>query len=67
MRSIHKAIGMVLAVTVLLAGCGGSTVNKTVNAGSVGKELEDLKKAYDLGAINQAEYNQARARILNQR
>jgi hypothetical protein len=54
-----------LATSVFVTGCGGSTVEKTVSGASVGKQLEDLKKAYDAGAINQQEYDRARSRILN--
>ena len=66
MTSIRNAL-IAIATATVLAGCGGANVTKTVNSASVGKELEDLKKAYDAGIINQQEYNQQRSRILNQR
>jgi hypothetical protein len=67
MISSRSALVIAAFAMALVAGCGGATVTRTTNTASVGKELEDLKKAYDSGAINQQEYDRARNKILNQR
>jgi|HubBroStandDraft_1064217.scaffolds.fasta_scaffold957786_2 hypothetical protein len=57
-----------LATAVLLTGCdiklgGGSTTR--IEQATVGQQLVDLKRAKDAGAINDAEYDQQKAKILN--
>ena len=54
---------LVAALALTLTGCigiGGSTNNP-----SKGQELVDLKLALDKGAINQAEYDAAKMRVIN--
>lgn len=60
--------GLLLAVSVGLAGCGGGggdsdtqVKNTTV---SKGQALMDLKHAYDTGAISESEYERERDAIL---
>ncbi len=56
------------AATTLLTGClnlqlgGGSTTRP--QPPTVGQQLIDLKKARDTGAISEAEYQAARAKLL---
>jgi hypothetical protein len=57
-----------LAVTTLLTGClnlqlgGGSTTKP--QSPTVGQQLIDLQRAKEVGAINDAEYQQQKARLL---
>lgn len=58
------------AMTVLFTGCGidvrlgGGSTTKMFPA-TVGQQLVDLKKAKDAGAINEAEYESQKEKILN--
>jgi hypothetical protein len=58
-----------LAALLPLAGCsgGGADVQSDIRTTTVGQELNDLKKAYDNGAISQAEYEKQRQMILNRK
>lgn len=49
-----------------LAGCGGGEgeVKKHTAGPTVGKELTDLKSAYEKGAISKEEYEKAKEKIL---
>src|SRR5512135_727250 len=49
-----------------LAGClgGGADVEQHISTVSKGKELEDLKRALDEGAIDQKDYEKVREKIL---
>ncbi len=54
----------VLGIASALPGCiavGGTARHESP---TLGRQLIDLKAAYDGGAISEAEYNQAKARIL---
>jgi hypothetical protein len=59
-----------LALTALLTGCsielGTGSTTKVQNA-TVGQQLIDLKKAKDIGALSDAEYDQEKAKILNRK
>ena len=63
------AIALMAAVAFLLAGChgGGAEVTQHISTVSKGKELEDLKRALDMGAINQQEYEQLYQIVLRRR
>ena len=54
-----------VAVVLGAAGCvaGNST---RIEKPTLGRELTDLKQAYDTGAITQAEYERQKARFLGQ-
>jgi uncharacterized membrane protein len=57
----------VLALVLGLSGCGGNdtqTVVKTTE--TQGKQLLDLKAAYDQGVISESEYNRTKNEILKQ-
>ncbi len=57
----------VLALVVGLSGCGGNdtqTVVKTTE--TQGKQLLDLKAAYDQGVISESEYKRTKNEILKQ-
>jgi hypothetical protein len=50
----------------MLAGLGGCVVgnNSKLQRPTIGQELIDLQKAKESGAIDEAEYDRTRARIL---
>lgn len=56
-----------------LAGCSGGGAAVTTettaetSAQTLGQELIDLKKAYDLGIISEREYNDTKQRIIEKR
>jgi hypothetical protein len=54
---------MTMAFCMTVAACGGS---KTVvkNEDSCGKQMTDLQKALDSGAMSQSEYDRARSEAL---
>jgi len=55
-------------LTGVLSGCsigGGDEVYQQTKTTTLGKELEDLKAAYDKGLLNEREYNQQRNKLLN--
>lgn len=65
----HKNLALaasVLLAASLLCACGSDTYLQVQNAGRVskGKELEDLKRALDTGAINQQEFDKLQKIIL---
>lgn len=57
-----------LAAGIALSGCvaaiGNDTGRRPAGGATVGQELIDLQKAKDSGAINDAEFEAQRARIL---
>ena len=53
----------VLAMTLGVAACGGSTTT-VKQTETQGQQLLDLKEAYDSGVISEREYNDAKKRIL---
>jgi hypothetical protein len=67
-RAFLPALMLATGMT-LLSGCVwsvGSSGPKTVNmVPTIGQQLIDLQKARDTGAINDAEYQQERQKILN--
>lgn len=58
-----------MAALLPLAACGGggADVQSDIRTTTVGQELNDLKKALDSGAMNQAEYEKQRQIILNRK
>jgi uncharacterized membrane protein len=57
----------VVALSLSLTACGGSSTKTTVNNQETqGKQLMDLKEAYDKGVISEKEYEKAKERILDQ-
>ena len=53
----------VLAMTLGVAACGGSTTT-VKQTETQGQQLLDLKEAYDSGVISERDYNDAKKRIL---
>jgi hypothetical protein len=60
--SAAALLGAALALTA--CGGGGADVHQYISTVSKGKELEDLKRALDAGAINQSEYSRLQAAIM---
>ncbi len=58
---------LVCGMALMLTACfgGGAHVQSQVTTVSVGKQLIDLKKAADNGAISQEDYAQEKAKILS--
>ena len=66
-RSIATLV-LVLVVFVGLPGCGRSQRQRVTveqSAPSTGQQLKELKEAYEVGAINEKEYNRIRKRIVS--
>lgn len=62
-----KQVLCVMAVAILMAGCGGGDTYVKVQGTttiSKGKELVDLQRALDEGAIDSGQYERLKARIL---
>ena len=55
-------IGIIIS-TIAITACGGSKTVQNTNTQTYGQEMLDLKKAYDEGAINEKEYNDAKKAI----
>ncbi len=53
----------VVALSLGLSGCGGSTTT-VKQTESQGQQLIDLKEAYDKGVITEKEYESTRKKIL---
>lgn len=66
---MKKQINVFLALgcaIVMLTGCVAAIGNRdSSKSTTLGQQLIDLKKAKDAGALNDAEYEQQRARLLN--
>jgi hypothetical protein len=68
MKRLFISVLIGLTATTLLTGClaiqlGGGTTSHSQNP-TVGQQLVDLQHAKDTGAINDAEYQQQKAKIL---
>ena len=62
-----KQVLCVMAVAILMVGCGGGDTYVRVQGTttiSKGKELVDLQRAFDEGAIDSGQYERLKARIL---
>lgn len=53
-----------LALSALVAACGGEEVHVKTSTATTGQQLTDLQKAYEAGAISKDEYEQERKKIL---
>ena len=64
----HSALAaIIVALSLSLTAWGGSSTKTTVtNQETQGKQLMDLKEAYDKGVISEKEYEKAKERILDQ-
>ena len=64
----NLAVAIMLALPLALVGCGGGAeVDQHISTVSKGKELEDLKRALDEGAINQKEYDRLREKVMKRK
>ena len=69
LKMLKKAVmGVcVIALVLALSACGGSSTKTTVTATETqGKQLMDLKEAYDKGVITEKEYHRTKNEILKQ-
>jgi hypothetical protein len=71
MRSCAASIMAILGLS--LCGCSGGgaavtteTIAET-SSQTLGQELIDLKKAYDMGIISEREYNETKQKIIEKR
>ena len=68
MKKLFMLVLVTASIMTLLSGCAWSVGSgpKTVNVmPTTGQQLIDLQKARDNGAINDAEYQAQREKILN--
>jgi uncharacterized membrane protein len=57
----------VVALVLGLSACGGSSTKTTVTSTETqGKQLMDLKEAYEKGVITESEYKRTKNEILKQ-
>jgi hypothetical protein len=58
--------GLIFLVAAALSACGGDTVMKVEQPTQISKgwELKDLRKALDVGAVTQDEYERIRQKLL---
>jgi uncharacterized membrane protein len=57
----------IVALVITLSGCGGTDTRTTVQSSQTqGKQLLDLKEAYDKGVITEKEYERTKEDILDQ-
>ena len=64
-RAVLSATAVVLLLS--LSGCGGNDTQTTVKTTETqGKQLLDLKEAYDKGVITESEYKRTKNEILKQ-
>lgn len=64
-KILMSATALVLMLS--LAGCGGTDTQTTVKTTETqGKQLLDLKEAYDQGVITEKEYEKTKEEILDQ-
>lgn len=65
---LHRwlTLSFLCACMAVATGCGGSKANVHVEGDkTAGQELKDLDEAYQRGAINRAEYEKMRKRIID--
>lgn len=69
-RALVNGLSAFVLLTFLAACCGGGTTKETVvvapegSGATAGQELQDLKAAYDKGAINEKEFEESKKKIL---
>ena len=60
-------IACVIAIMGTVSGCGGNDTQTTIKTTETqGKQLLDLKEAYDNGVISESEYKRTKNEILKQ-
>lgn len=64
----RSTVGATAVALILgLSGCGGNDTQTTVQTTETqGKQLLDLKEAYDKGVISESEYKRTKNEILKQ-
>ena len=67
------AVSVMIILGLGLSGCGGggaevkSETSAEASGQTLGQELIDLKKAYDMGLISEKEYNEVKQKIIEKR
>lgn len=67
------AVSIMIILGLSLSGCGGggaevkSETTAETSAQTLGQELIDLKKAYDMGIISEREYNEAKQKLIEKK
>ncbi len=66
MEKLVRSAMVALGLVILGSGCVAAIGNRGEHGGNgtLGQELIDLKKAKDAGVINDADYEEQRARLL---
>lgn len=64
LRTLFIVSVIALVSTLSACGGGGAKVESEISTTTKGQQLLDLKKALDSGAINQAEYERLRKKVL---
>lgn len=64
-RSSLLSVFAVVLISLAACGGGGAEIKSEITTTSKGQQLIDLKKALDSGAMNQAEYDRERTKVLN--
>jgi len=74
MKFLKMSMASVMIIGALsLSGCGGggaevkSETTAETSAQTLGQELIDLKKAYDMGIISEREYNDAKQKLIEKK
>jgi len=58
-------IALSLCAPIVGCGGGGADVKTTTTTVSIGQQLIDLKKAYDSGAMNEAQYARSKKQLID--
>ena len=56
---------LLIAISLILSGCGSSTKVTSTNERSVGQQLTDLNLAYQQGIMTEKEYEKLKKAIIN--
>ena len=64
-RSSLLSLSAIVLISLAACGGGGAEIKSEITTTSKGQQLIDLKKALDSGAMNQAEYDRERTKVLN--
>jgi len=63
-KKITIILVLLLFCGILLSCGGGAKVQSEISTTSLGQELTDLEKAYEMGVINKQEYERAKKGLM---